>query len=587
MFKRITGFIIALMLIPAAAYAELSASVEEDFVLFYGNVGRAFEYTSILVENSDGKAVYISQALSDAEANAEFKADKRNFAESGLYTYKVWLAGAQRSESGQLAILDGNISDEEKAMWDAQKTDIVYDGVSDKLTLPDKCSGSVFYGSEISWSVSGDGAEISDSTLKINRAVCSGTIELTGVFSYGGATYTRLYSLSVRQITDKERAEYDIANVTVSYDGGLKAELETMGAYGSTFYWESDSELVKISGGSMEILKESVTEQTSVKLKCTAKYNDFSAEREFEIIILPMSDSDREKVDIDLLKIEYDGSSDSFNIQAYGEKYKTEFVWTSSNKSVIEVFKTKASVYRSGLKANAEVTLTAKTKSGIEKSFTVTVKKGASQSGSGGGGGGGSSRGSSGSSSAAKTAPAVSVLPEVKKGFTDLDGYDWAREAVEAMSDRGIISGRESGIFAPSEKVTRAEMAAMLLRVLGISEKNAEDNSFSDVTADAWYAGAVGAAKREGIILGDGSGAFNPGGEVTREDLCVMICRAFKIDADGKAEFADSDEICEYARKSVYALCEKGAVSGRENNIFDPHAACTRAEAAKIIYGCL
>ena len=52
-------------------------------------------------------------------------------------------------------------------------------------------------------------------------------------------------------------------------------------------------------------------------------------------------------------------------------------------------------------------------------------------------------------------------------------------------------------------------------------------------------------------------------------------------------DFADADNIADYAKDAVSKLTAKGIINGYEDNSFRPEGFATRAEAAKILYGLL
>ena len=125
----------------------------------------------------------------------------------------------------------------------------------------------------------------------------------------------------------------------------------------------------------------------------------------------------------------------------------------------------------------------------------------------------------------------------------------------------------------------------MLAVALGLKNTGAVTESFADVADDTWYAPYVYAAAEHGFVQGDGSGLFNPGAPVTRQDAVAMIYRAVKEKAQvDKAYFEDYESISPYAREAVDYLCAKGIVNGIGDGMFAPEAKLSRAQAAKILH---
>ncbi|WNS41331.1 S-layer homology domain-containing protein [Paenibacillus sp. MMS20-IR301] len=176
-----------------------------------------------------------------------------------------------------------------------------------------------------------------------------------------------------------------------------------------------------------------------------------------------------------------------------------------------------------------------------------------------------------------------------RAAFADVKSISpWALESVYTAYDRKLMGGisESSLVFAPKQNITRAEFAALLLRLTGNEPSAATSaQSFSDVKADAWYYGAVNKAKELGMISGVTATAFKPDGLVTREDMAVMIMRAFKLDAAsavaGIGKFSDEDQISEYALTAVRTVTGLGLMSGTGGE-FKPSAAVTREMAAAV-----
>lgn len=111
-------------------------------------------------------------------------------------------------------------------------------------------------------------------------------------------------------------------------------------------------------------------------------------------------------------------------------------------------------------------------------------------------------------------------------GYSDVAEDASYAEAVEVMSALGLLAGYEDGTFGPDKTITRAEFAAVVVRALGM-EASAQgaygETGFSDVAADAWYAGYVMIASQQGIVNGYPDGTFRPENPVKFEEAVKMI----------------------------------------------------------------
>jgi len=180
----------------------------------------------------------------------------------------------------------------------------------------------------------------------------------------------------------------------------------------------------------------------------------------------------------------------------------------------------------------------------------------------------------------------------LKKDVTFNDIKDnWAKDAIEVLASRHIVEGMTDTQYEPNKTVTRAEFTAMILRLLNIKEE-AYSGEFSDVKSGDWYANAIEAAYKAGIIEGDGKNA-RPNDSITREEMTAIAMRAYEMMTQYKEEnigatsFSDDKSISDWARNIVANAAKLGIVNGEPNNVFAPKGVATRAEAAAIIYGLL
>ncbi|MBR4309026.1 MAG: S-layer homology domain-containing protein [Oscillospiraceae bacterium] len=162
---------------------------------------------------------------------------------------------------------------------------------------------------------------------------------------------------------------------------------------------------------------------------------------------------------------------------------------------------------------------------------------------------------------------------------------DWSRPALEFAVEKGILQGNGAGDLRPHDSITRAETAAVLVRLLGAKGKG-ELQNFRDVDPQAWYYSELSAAVAAGIFNGTGASTMEPSAPITREQMMVVLCRAFGIvsrDPVAYEEFSDSIQISAYARAGVGALREKGLLTGYTDGSLKPRNPITRAETAQLL----
>lgn len=168
--------------------------------------------------------------------------------------------------------------------------------------------------------------------------------------------------------------------------------------------------------------------------------------------------------------------------------------------------------------------------------------------------------------------------------FSDVVGH-WAYRAVDRWSDYGVLQGYR-GMFKPDSPMTRAEMATVMVNLLGLTEtqdENGEEIEFEDMEDEEWYDDAILQCAAAGLLKGDPYGNANPNKSISRQEAAVMMARGLGIDpVYGSLPFSDSEDVGTWASGYVLAMNSRGILNGTGNG-FAPQAAITRAELATIL----
>ncbi len=168
-------------------------------------------------------------------------------------------------------------------------------------------------------------------------------------------------------------------------------------------------------------------------------------------------------------------------------------------------------------------------------------------------------------------------------------GWDWAKPSIEFLRSSGITAGYSNNTYRPGQSISRGEFTLMVCRAFQFSTGGS--SGFPDVPANSTYAGAVAAARDLGIVQGN-NGRFQPDRPITRQSAMTMICRALEAagqslpaaDAGLLSSYADGYQVSAFARPSVAALVQMGAVRGNSASRLNPGAAISRAEMAVILH---
>lgn len=117
----------------------------------------------------------------------------------------------------------------------------------------------------------------------------------------------------------------------------------------------------------------------------------------------------------------------------------------------------------------------------------------------------------------------------IESGKTEIEIYsdvkdENIREAVYELSSLNIMTGYGDNTFRPEETLTRAEAAAIMVRLLNLDKDVKQGETiFSDVMDTHWASGYVNKAVEEGIIAGYGDGTFRPDEYVTYHQMVKML----------------------------------------------------------------
>ena len=175
--------------------------------------------------------------------------------------------------------------------------------------------------------------------------------------------------------------------------------------------------------------------------------------------------------------------------------------------------------------------------------------------------------------------------------FTDVSEDDWYYDAVRYVNAGDLMTGTSAATFAPGVTTSRAMLATLLYRLDGAPDLSGENLGYpyADVEADSWYGDGVYWARLHGVVTGVTGEIFDPDGDITREQMAVMLYRYAQYkdyDVTGSADlsgYADADSVSSWAQYAVAWAVDAGLISGVGNNTLNPQGSATRAEIATIL----
>jgi len=178
----------------------------------------------------------------------------------------------------------------------------------------------------------------------------------------------------------------------------------------------------------------------------------------------------------------------------------------------------------------------------------------------------------------------IEMPSEPTSALLDIAGH-WGEVYILEAVEKKLVQGYPDGTFRPDQPITRAEFLVMLVKALGLKGGEAALPFTDRDKIGPWAREAVAIAVQEGIVTGYADGTFRPDAYITRAEMAVMIARALgmAVGAEIRTAFADDQEIPAWAKGAVEALRQQGIIQGREGNRFSPRDTATRAEAAVML----
>lgn len=176
------------------------------------------------------------------------------------------------------------------------------------------------------------------------------------------------------------------------------------------------------------------------------------------------------------------------------------------------------------------------------------------------------------------------------KDFPDTTTH-WAKAYIGNLAARNILAGMGDNKFYPDTQLTRAQFLAILAKTVdGLDVSTAVPAKFNDVSSAEWYYNYINWGYNSGIVSGISDTEFAPNANITREQMCIMLCK-FAVSQNlqlpqtgNSVSFTDDNAINSWSRDYVYTVVGAGIMNGQPAGNFEPQGLTTRAQAAKVAY---
>lgn len=192
----------------------------------------------------------------------------------------------------------------------------------------------------------------------------------------------------------------------------------------------------------------------------------------------------------------------------------------------------------------------------------------------------------------ARTGNGIYKPIQAKRQFDDLKNF-YLADTIQFLASKTVISGKTPTSYDPFGSLTRAEFATLMVRGLGLSDKDGTA-PFGDVPRDAWFTRYVNIGSTLGLISGYSSNEFAPQDKITIEQMAALLARGLQYVQGTKPyvdtirvleQVSDQDQISSWARNDVALAIQTGIL--KRTSPLQPTRYATRAESAAMMYNFL
>ena len=141
------------------------------------------------------------------------------------------------------------------------------------------------------------------------------------------------------------------------------------------------------------------------------------------------------------------------------------------------------------------------------------------------------------------------------------------------------MTGYPDGTFKPDQAMTRAEMAAVLSRLHAGQEVTAQAINYTDDLG--WAAKEIHEVTSAGLMTGYRNGTFGPNKMITRAEMAAVVVRWMDLSGDSSSPFMDTKG--HWSEQNIALVQKAGYIKGMPDGSFGPNQYLSRAEAVTLI----
>ncbi|MFD3215660.1 S-layer homology domain-containing protein [Bacillus sp. BR_7a] len=181
--------------------------------------------------------------------------------------------------------------------------------------------------------------------------------------------------------------------------------------------------------------------------------------------------------------------------------------------------------------------------------------------------------------------PLTNVQAENTLGFKDVPENHWSYKAIMDLKEKNIVAGYGNGMFGFGDNITRGQVARLIYAYLKPADELNAQKPFTDIEGHM-FEKEILALNKAGIMNGFGNGKFGPDNILTREQLAVVLTKAFNFKSTSITTFKDVDKNY-WATNAISALQENKITTGTGDNKFEPQSLVTREQYALFLYNAI
>ncbi|MDA2518568.1 S-layer homology domain-containing protein [Bacillus cereus] len=163
--------------------------------------------------------------------------------------------------------------------------------------------------------------------------------------------------------------------------------------------------------------------------------------------------------------------------------------------------------------------------------------------------------------------------------FIDVPKTHWAYKEMMYMAENKIITGYGNGYFGAADPIIREHLAAFLYRYL--KPQDSTNNPFVDI-GDSNFKKEILALTARGVFSVNAEKQFNPKNNMTRAEMAAVLVRTFDLKPQGNVEFTDMKG--HWANEYVKILASNKITNGTGDGNFNPNGLVTREQFSVFLY---